>query len=430
MDGLTFGEARHLVARTGLGAEWDQIKRLQGKSRNEAVAAVLNPPASPLAAPPAMSAWHTLEPMRLMDAQHRTQAWMLAQAEGKRLQAWWVTQLLATRAPLIERMTLFWHNHFTSSIQKTLQPSLLHQQNLLLRRHALGNFAELLHAIAKDPAMLVYLDGYQNIKGNPNENFARELLELFTLGRGHYSEADVKAAAKAFTGWGVDNRNGKFVVRADQHDTSRISFLGKSGTFSGEDIIAILLEHPRTAEHLSEKFWRNFVNNGTPDAATVRSWAQVLRSSGYEIKALLSAVLTSEAFWAQRNKGALIKSPIEILVGTVRMIPYPRESITAMVNLCRLLGQELFDPPNVKGWQGGEHWISTQTLLVRTSYLTKLSRGDLNQRVETGLKLPQASEQELVEWMLPVSPLQALPSITGDRRLVRAVLLDPAFQVS
>ena len=157
---------------------------------------------------------------------------------------------------------------------------------------------------------------------------------------------------------------------------------------------------------------------------------QVLRTSGYEIKALLSAVLTSEAFWAQRNKGTLIKSPIEILVGTVRMIPYPRESITAMVNLCRLLGQELFDPPNVKGWQGGEHWISTQTLLVRTSYLTKLSRGDLNQRVETGLKLPQASEQELVEWMLPVSPLQALPSIAGDRRLVRALLLDPAFQVS
>lgn len=429
MEGLTFGEARHLVVRTGLGAEWGFIKRLEGKSRAEAVEVVLNPPASPPPAPPAMTPWHTLEPLRLMDAQHRTQAWMLAQAEGKKLQAWWMAHLLATRAPFTERMTLFWHNHFTSSIQKTLQPSLLYQQNLLLRQHALGNFADLLHAIAKDPAMLVYLDGYQNVKGSPNENFARELLELFTLGRGHYSEADVKAAARAFTGWGIDNRTGRFVFRPEQHDASPVTFLGKAGISRGEDIFNHLLQHPRTAEHISEKCWRHFVSNSTPDAATVKAWAQVFRHSRYDIKALLREVLLSEAFWAQRHRGTLIKSPIDILVGTVRMIPYPRESIAAMTNLCRLLGQELFDPPNVQGWQGGDHWISTQTLLVRISYLTKLSRGDLNQRVETGLKLPQASTQELVEWMLPVPPLQPLPQIPGDRRLVRALLLDPAFQV-
>jgi uncharacterized protein (DUF1800 family) len=429
MEILTFGEATHLVARTGLGAEWESIRRLEGKTRPEAIEQVLNPPASPVKAAPAMTPWYTLEPMRLTDAQNRKRAWMVAQGEGKRLQGWWVEQILATRAPFIERMTLFWHNHFTSSIQKTLQPSLLHKQNLLLRQHALGNFAELLHAIAKDPAMLVYLDGYQNTKSSPNENFARELLELFTLGRGHYNEADVKAAAKAFTGWGVDNRNGQFIFRADQHDGGRVNFLGKSGNFDGDDIIKILLEHPRTAEQISEKFWRNFVNNGTPDAAVIKTWAQAFRSSGYDTKALMRAVLNSDAFWAANNRGTLIKSPVEILLGTVRMIPYPRQPTVELVNLCRLLGQELFDPPNVRGWRGGEYWISTQTLLVRTSYLTKLSRGDLNQKVATGLRLPQAPPEQLVEWMLPVRPVQPLPNIPGDRRLVRALLLDPAFQV-
>ncbi len=430
MDILTFGEARHLVARTGLGAEWELIGRLQGKPRAEAVEMVLQQAVSPPKAPPPMTPWHKLEPMRLMDAQNRKRAWIIAQDEGKRLQGWWVEQLLATRSPFIERMTLFWHNHFTSSIQKTLQPSLLHKQNLLLRQHALGNYAELLHAMAKDPAMLVYLDGYQNTKASPNENFARELLELFTLGRGHYSEADVRAAAKAFTGWGVDNNTGQVVFHAEQHDASRVSFLGKSGSFNADDIINILLEQPRTAELVSEKVWRNFVNNGSPDGAVIKVWAQAFRGSGYDIRTLMRTALNSDAFWAARNRGTLVKSPVEILLGTVRMLPYPRESTTELVNLCRLLGQELFDPPNVRGWRGGDNWISTQTLLVRTSYLTKLSRGNLNQRVDTGLHLPNVPPEQLVEWLLPVRPVQALPSIPGDRRLVHALLLDPAFQVS
>ncbi len=429
MEGLTFGEARHLVARTGLGAEWDVIQQLQGKPLDAAIEQVLNPPISPLKPAPAMTPWHVLEPMRLMDAQHRTQAWMLAQAEGERLQAWWIEQLLATRAPVLERMTLFWHNHFTASIQKTLQPSLLHQQNLLLRQHALGNFAELLHAIVKDPAMLVYLDGYQNTKDSPNENFARELLELFTLGRGHYTEADVKAVSRAFTGWGIDERNGKFVVRPALHDNSKVTFLGKSGSFDGDEIVAILLGHPRTAECICEKYWRNFISTSKPDATVIKAWAQTFRRADYDIKTLLRAVLRSDAFWAERNRGTLVKSPIELLIGTVRMLPYPRESTAELVNLCRLLGQELFDPPNVRGWVGGDYWISTQTLLVRTAYLTKLSRGNLNQRVDTGLHFPPVSAEQMREWLLAVAPVQALPTIPGERRLARALLLDPAFQV-
>ncbi|WMP17401.1 DUF1800 domain-containing protein [Thiothrix lacustris] len=426
---LAFKDAVHLVSRTGLGAEWDMIKQLEGRSQEDAVNWVLHSAASGLRPTPRMTPWLKLEPMRLNDMKTRNSAWSISQREGKLLQAWWVEQMLATHTPFIERMTLFWHNHFTSSIQKTLQPSLLYQQNLLLRRHATGNFAELLRAMARDPAMLVYLDGYQNTKSQPNENFARELLELFTIGRGQYRESDVKAAAKAFTGWGVDNNTGKFIIRPEEHASDSVTFLGKTGSFTGDDIIKILLEHPRTAERLTEKFWLEFVSN-RPDPALVSVWAQQLRKSNYDIQSLMHTLLASEPFWAAQNRGTLVKSPVELVIGTLRTLPYPRESTQELLNLCRLLGQELFDPPNVKGWSGGEHWISTQTLLVRNAYLSKLSRGDLNDKSAAGVKLPNASEEQLMEWLLPVKPLQPLPTTPGARRLVRSLLLDPAFQVS
>ncbi|MBO0613936.1 MAG: hypothetical protein RL122_519 [Pseudomonadota bacterium] len=426
---LAFKDAVHLVARTGLGAEWAAVKQLEGRTQQAAVAWVLHPAASALKPVPRLTPWLKLEPMRLNDMKSRNSAWSISQREGKLLQAWWVEQMLTTRTPFVERMTLFWHNHFTSSIQKTLQPSLLYQQNLLLRRHAVGNFAELLRGMARDPAMLVYLDGYQNTKEQPNENFARELLELFTIGRGHYRESDVKAAAKAFTGWGVDNDTGKFIIRADQHVAGQSTFLGKTGDFSGDDILNILLAHPRTAERLVDKIWLAFVSN-RPDPAVTSVWAQQLRGSGYDIQKLLETVFNSEPFWALHNRGTVVKSPVELVIGTARMLSYPRESTEEMLNLCRLLGQELFDPPNVKGWTGGEYWISTQTLLVRNAYLAKLSRGNLDDSVASPLKLPRVPDEQLIEWLLPVKPLKPLPVTPGARRLVRALLLDPAFQVS
>jgi uncharacterized protein (DUF1800 family) len=426
---LAFKDAVHLVSRTGLGAEWAVVKQLEGRTQQQAVAWVVHSAASALKPVPLMTPWLKLEPMRLNDMKSRNSAWSISQREGKLLQAWWMEQMLTTRTPFIERMTLFWHNHFTSSIQKTLQPSLLYQQNLLLRRHAVGNFAELLRGMARDPAMLVYLDGYQNTKEQLNENFARELLELFTIGRGHYRESDVKAAAKAFTGWGVDNDTGKFIIRTDQHLSGQSTFLGKTGDFSGDDILDILLAHPRTAERLVDKIWLTFVSN-RPDPAVTKVWAQQLRGSGYDIQKLLETVFNSEPFWALPNRGTVVKSPVELVIGTVRMLPYPRESTEEMLNFCRLLGQELFDPPNVKGWTGGDYWISTQTLLVRNAYLAKLSRGNLDEGVASPLKLPNVPDAQLIEWLLPVKPLKPLPVTPGARRLVRALLLDPAFQVS
>lgn len=429
MGVLTFGETRHLVSRTGLGAEWGTIKRLQGKTKEEAVDLILNQPSSRLIPVPALTPWLTLEPMRLADMKDRNTAWGIAQKEGKKLQAWWIEQMLVTQTPFAERMTLFWHNHFVSSIQKTLQPSLLYKQNLLLREHALGSFSTLLQEIARDPAMLVYLDGYQNVKDQPNENFARELLELFTVGRGAYNEADIKAAAKAFTGWSIDTQ-GRFVQQPEQHSSDTLTFMGKQGQFKGNDIIAILLANPRTAERIVDKIWCAFVSSNKPNPAITKPWAEEFRQTNYNIKALMKTVLTSDVFWSPQNRGTLVKSPVELLIGTVRTLPYPRESTDELLNLCRLLGQELFDAPNVKGWAGGQEWINTQTLLVRTSYLAKLSRGSLDESVQLDTALPSATPEEIIEWLLPVKPLKPLPATPGNRRLVRALLLDPAFQVT
>ena len=249
------------------------------------------------------------------------------------------------------------------------------------------------------------------------------------VGRVLYHESVVKAAAKAFTGWGVDNNTGKFIIRPDQHALGQVTFLGKTGNFTGDDILTMLLEHPRTAERLAEKFWLSFVSHRL-DPALVRVWSQQLRQSGYDIQKFMGTVLNSEPFWLAYNRGTLVKSPVDLVIGTLRMLPYPRESSQELLNLCRLLGQELFDPPNVKGWTGGDNWITTQTLLVRNAYLSKLSRGDLNEKSAAGVKLPDAPPEQLVEWLLPVKPLKSLPETPGARRLVRSLLLDPAFQVS
>ncbi len=430
MNLLTFSEARHLVSRTGLGVEWDSVKKLEGLSREKAVEFVLNPAPSQVRSAPAFTPWHKLEPMRDDSAQGRKDAWAIAQNEGKRLQGWWIEQMLATESPFIERMTLFWSGLFTSSIQKTLQPSLLHKQNLMLRQNALGNFRQMLRSVARDPAMLVYLDGYENVKGRPNENFARELLELFTVGSTEYGQADVKAIAKVFTGWRVDPETGEFQFRADLHDGSPVTVLGRTGAFNGDQVIDLLLDNPKTAERIVERVWRHFVNQSRPDPSVVQAWASQFRRANYDIKALLRTVFNSTQFWEVANRGTLVKSPIELLVGTVRMANYPRESTEEMVNLCRLMGQQLFDPPNVKGWLGGENWISTQTLLVRASYLAKVSRGNLNRRVDTGLHLPAQNPQQMIEWMVALRPINPLPSIPGSRRLANALMLDPAFQVA
>jgi uncharacterized protein (DUF1800 family) len=279
--------------------------------------------------------------------------------------------MIHTDSPLTERMTLFWHNHFTSAIQKVKIPRLLYHQNLLLRRHALGSFRTLVHAVSRDPAMVIYLDSHWNKKSHPNENFARELLELFTLGEGFYTEQDIKEAARAFTGWQVSRKTGEFQFRPRLHDFGEKIFLGRRGRFNGDDIIDIVLDHPRTAVHITERVWTAFISD-IPDPAEVEKLAHVFRVSDYSIRALIREMLLTANFWAASNRRALIKSPVELLVGTIRMYRIPVRKPEILPRISRRLGQDLFNPPTVKGWPVSTGWITTATLLDRRTVLEKL----------------------------------------------------------
>jgi uncharacterized protein (DUF1800 family) len=249
----------------------------------------------------------------------------------------------------------------------------MYRQNVLLRRHALGNFGDLLHAIARDPAMVIYLDNASNRKGQPNENFAREVMELFTLGEGHYTEGDVKEAARAFTGWGIEPDRGEFVFRARAHDDGVKTVLGRTGKLDGDAVLGILLAQPQTAELIAAKLWREFVSP-EPDPAEVARIARVLRDSGYEMRPALRALLTSDAFYAPGSRAALIKSPVELVAGTLRQFGFTTGEPLPFVLGVAALGQNLFAPPNVRGWPGGEMWINSTTLLARKAFLDRLFR--------------------------------------------------------
>src|SRR6202012_4873393 len=229
--------------------------------------------------------------------------------------------------------------------------------------YALGNFGTMLMEVSKSPAMLQFLNNQQNQKNHPNENFAREVMELFTVGRGNYTENDIKESARAFTGWGFD-KDGNFKLRPFAHDTGDKTFLGQTGNFAGEDIIKILLAKKETAHFISTKLYKYLVNE-TPDPAHVNAMADVFYNASYEIKPLLEYVFTADWFYEDRNVGNLIKSPVEFLVGLNRQFYITYEKPEVLLLFQRALGQVLFYPPNVAGWPGGRNWIDNSSLMYR-----------------------------------------------------------------
>ncbi len=426
MSVLGFVEARHLVLRTGIGAKWNELNHVSQLNLQQAINELLKQNNQRTPAVPRFSSWKKMNAL-YHNQSRKMMVRRIAEKEGKLLQSWWIKHLLTTKTPFLERMTLFWHNHFPSSILKTNQASFLLQQNLLFRRHALGNYATLLRAVAKDPAMLLYLDGYNNTKEKPNENFAREVLELFTLGRHHYKPVDIVEAAKAFTGWTV-NKQGKFVNNTAEHDNSIKTFLGHRGRFNGDHIINILLKQPRAAEVIAEKMWKEFISDSKPNPYTVKTWGNVFRRSNYNIPTLLKAVLTSKEFWDKRNRGALTKSPIQLAIGTLRTLPYklPRHGIEHRLNI---LGQGVFEHPSVKGWSGGHDWISTQSILLRTALLNDLTDAPFLPHGKVASQLPNTSGKRLQQWLLSIEPLNKIDLTRDKQRVVRDLVLDPAYQV-
>ncbi|MEO6455363.1 MAG: DUF1800 domain-containing protein [Ginsengibacter sp.] len=280
----------------------------------------------------------------------------------KNLNLRWLKEMINSEAQLREKTSLFWHGHFACRVI-----NIYFQQQLLdiIRKNALGNFGDMLREVSKSPAMLSFLNNQQNKKQHPNENFAREVMELFTMGRGNYSETDIKEAARAFTGWGF-NIHGEFVDRPFQHDNSSKTFLGKTGNFNGDDIIDILLEQKQTAKFITSKIYRYFVNEEA-DMARVEMLSARFYQSGYSIKNLLEDTYTSDWFYDKKNIGTKIKSPVELLVGIRRLLPMEIENEQAQLLFQRALGQILFYPPNVAGWPGGKSWIDSSSLMFRLS---------------------------------------------------------------
>ena len=303
--------------------------------------------------------------------------WLRAsRLETKRVAYWWADRMVNSPRPLEEKMTLFWHNHFANNETKVRDYRKLLLQNKTFRANATGNFKNLIIATAKDPAMLYFLDAGQNIKGSPNENFAREIMELFTLGVGNYEEKDIREAARAFTGWNTNDL--EFIVNKDQHDTGSKTILNKTGNFSGEDVIDILLSQDAASIFLVKKIYKEFVNENINNDI-IEGYANILKSNNFELKPLLSAIFLSRDFYSEQNRGSHIKSPVELVISTYRKlglndtpgVPDFNQSTTAM-------GQTLFWPPTVAGWAGGRSWITPALLMERGNFARSFLYPDID----------------------------------------------------
>lgn len=421
-------DARHLLSRTGFTPTATEIIQWSALSRTEAIDRLLaGRHSAPSTQPPEETRRYQRHLGRGMLSEEEIKARNRQRHEAAvALRAWWFDEMLRTDSPLTERMTLFWHNHFVSGLQKVKHPDMMYRQNLLFRREAMGNFARLLHAVARDPAMVVYLDVAGSRKDAPNENFARELMELFTLGEGHYTEQDVKEAARAFSGWGLDGNSGEFIVRPRQHDNGIKTVLGKSGAFNGDAVLDILLAQRATAEFITAKLWREFISP-VPDRKAVAQIARQFYDNDYDIGVVLRALFNAPAFWDTANRGSLVKSPVEMVVGTLRVFGASRPDSLQLANapaFAQQMGQALFEPPNVKGWPGGEAWIDSHTLGKRRQFVSRVVSGN------RGLIDVQAWQLALVRQGLdPRFVLLGETSSSQPAATVMDHLLDPRYQL-
>lgn len=321
--------------------------------------------------------------------------------------------MLSANSPLHEKMVLFWHGHFTSSLKKVKWPPALLKQNLLFRQHAMGSFRDLLAGVLKDPAMLIYLDNANSRRQAPNENLARELLELFTLGEGNYAEEDIKALAQSLTGASVNRRTGEYQYRRRFHDTSVKTLFGETGDFGPDDVVDLILKQPQVGSFMTNQLWQYFV--GTPiSESALQAVSQAFVEDGFQISTLLVELFKRDEFW--QASGQQMKSPMDLIVGTSNLLGANSLGEQQFIRLSRGMQQDLFDPPNVKGWPGGDAWYSSVSLVPRELFCQKISR-----RVSS-VTLPQ------IEQLLAIQAMSDLPDPDSERYLP-SVLSDPAYQV-
>jgi uncharacterized protein (DUF1800 family) len=420
---LDFPEARHLLLRAGFGPEPALMQQLASLDREQAVQFLLHEPPVMLEAPGCVSA-------QIPDVATRKH-WSKAQrrdyrkqvkACGRELKRWYVRQLVSDKAVLKEQMTLFWHNHFTVALKKVREPQLIMRQHQMLQRHALGRFDQLLLEVLRDPAMLIYLDNVNNRKQKPNENLARELLELFTLGVGHYSEQDIREVARALTGLTVDRTTYDSVLRLRQHDKRDKTFLGATGKFGVEGVVDVILRQPQTAKFIARKVWLNFVS--VADETEISRLAAEFALT-WDIGELVRQILLSSQFW--NNPGQMIKSPVELAVGSARVLGshmLPDQGVPALLTR---MGQDLFDPPNVKGWPGGNDWVDASRLLVRINFGERITRALGDEAMMS--QLAYLCGAPGVSMLSAVAPLAPTPAGAPCQQQLDALVTDPVWQL-
>ncbi len=400
-------EAAHLLRRASFSASAEQVAVAAASSPHDVVAGLVNQRA----------------PADFQQEMETLAAALLAASNPRQLSAWWLYRMLHSPDGLLEKTTLFWHGHFATSAEKVQDARLMYDQNKLLRQHALGAFEPMVQDLSRDPAMLIYLDSVTNRKAHPNENYAREVMELFCLGEGNYTERDVQEVARCFTGWEL--RRKQFRFNRFQHDAGSKEVLGQRGDLGGEDAVRIILEQPAAPRFIAEKLVKYFiVDEPTPDPAVIELLATQLREYDFQIGPLLQRILTSQLFYSEMAIGRKIRSPVELAMGVIRGLQMTTD-MQGLAGDLEKLGHALFYPPNVKGWDGGRSWINSSTLLGRANMIqrimqsenTRFAGGNLEELFE---RLSINEPEQRVNWLL--DQLVAVPVADS----VREQLIDVA----
>ncbi len=398
-DRFTYWNAHHLLNRAGFGGPPEQVQLLadwgpeksidhlvkftdtepQPVRENQFDSAIMAPLSAEERAVYRRAREQQREDIVEKFRQKRQQNQRADRTQIREMRKWWFSRFIESPRPLQEKMTLFYHGHFATGYRKIENSFHMFRQNQLFRRFALGNFGDLVFQIVRDPAMIAYLDNNRSNKNAPNENLARELMELFTLGEGVvYKERDIKEGARALTGFTFNNN--EFVFNQNGHDDTRKTIFGKTGKFGGDDFTKLILSRREVSEFICYKLYRFFVND-LPDGpdkkqtAVIKALAKEMRDNKYEVAPVLQILFRSQHFYDEINVAAQIKSPVQLVVQAVRSLQTPVLDVNILVEACALMGQTILEPPNVKGWEGGRSWINTSSLFVRQNVLTHLLTG-------------------------------------------------------
>ena len=356
----------HLMRRAGFGVNKDELETYVAIGYEAVVEELLNPADDDYLDRDIVDRYY----MEIQDQRQVTSA-----------AGWWLYRMINTRCPLQEKMTLFWHGLFATAYEKIMNGRAVAAQIEMFRRNCLSDFSTILLELSRDPAMIIWLDNNTNHKGAPNENYGRELLELFSMGVGNYTEEDVKECTRAFTGWTISNLIPRypwgafplqFEYRADDHDGEPKEFLGKAGRFNGEDIIEIIVSQPATAKFITTKLYNFYVSDDPPSEDEIKILSDAYLASGHDIKSVMRVLLNSEFF--KRSRFTKVKSPTELVAGVLRLVGNFTEIKPGLMDVVMesgYMGQELLNPPTVEGWHTGKEWIDSGSLVGRVNFASE-----------------------------------------------------------